>query len=165
MTWLMLRLQRRRRQLGQPPGRIRRGRRRAGGTSAVRARSTAHATSRPTPSRFGDGAPRCAHPRSAIGTGHGDSRGCRSSESARTRAAASSIASGMPSRRRQMSAMVAKLSTVLRKSGPDPSSTIGEQIDRVVGQRQRWHHPGQLAGDADRLAARRQDRQMRTRIC
>ena len=58
------------------------------------------------------------------------------SESARTRAAASSIASGMPSRRRQMSAMSGRIVVGDAEIRPGATSTVGEQFDRLVGQRQ-----------------------------
>ena len=62
-------------------------------------------------------------------------RSCRpsrisASDSARTRAAASSIASGMPSRRRQISATAAALSSVTREIGPGTAGSVDEQLDR-----------------------------------
>ena len=91
--------------------------RQAGGTRHVRTRSATRATSRPKPATSADAAPPCARPPSAIGTGRGGCPTISSSESARTRAAASSIASGMPSRRRQISVTVAALSSVIAKPG------------------------------------------------
>ena len=58
------------------------------------------------------------------------------SDNARTRAAASSIASGIPSRRRQISATAAALSSLTAKSGPGMPSPVGKQLDRFIGQRQ-----------------------------
>ena len=43
--------------------------------------------------------------------------------------------------------------------GLGPAGAVAEQLDRLVGQRQRRHPPGHLAGDADRLATGRQQRQ------
>ena len=93
-------------------------------------------------------------------------RSCRlsrisASDNARTRAAASSIASGMPSRRRQISPTAAALSSVDGEVGPGPAGAVGEQLDRLVGQRQRRHPPAHLAGHPDRLTAGRQHRQPR----
>ena len=38
---------------------------------------------------------------------------------------------------------------------------IGEQLNRLVGQRQRWHPPTQLTRHPDRLTARRKECQPR----
>ena len=45
--------------------------------------------------------------------------------------------------------------------GPGPAGAVGEQLDRLVGQRQRRHPPAHLAGHPDRLTAGRQQRQRR----
>ena len=69
------------------------------------------------------------------------------------RAAASSIASGMPSSRRQISATAAELSSVTLKSAPDLASPVGEQLDGATVERQRRHTPGQFTG-ASRIGSR-----------
>ncbi len=90
-----------------------------------------------------------------------------------TRAAASSIASGMPSSRQQMRATAAALAGVSVKPAQARLRTVDEELDRFgladafeldtarVGQRQRRHEPRALAFEAERLAAGRHDRQRR----
>ena len=95
-------------------------------------------------------------------------RSCRlstisASDNARTRAAASSIASGMPSRRRQISRHRRGIVVGDGEIGPSTAGTVGEQLDGFVGQRQRRHPPAHLAGHPDRLTAGRQQRQPRQR--
>ena len=77
---------------------------------------------------------------------------------ARTRAAASSMANGMPSSRRQISVTEAVLSSVTVKSGRARRARSVNKLDRLVGERQRRHAPRHLAGHPDRLAAGRQHR-------
>ena len=86
-----------------------------------------------------------------------------------TRAAASSTASGMPSSRRQISATAAALRLVEREAGlhrPRPLdeelhrgslAAIASSVDVARRQLERAQRPHLLAGDAERLAARRQD--------
>jgi hypothetical protein len=90
------------------------------------------------------------------------------------RAAASSMASGMPSSRRTSSARVAATSGVSSNSCC-ASRTVDEQLDGVVchhcrrfrtGRRglQRRQHEGRLALDPERLATRHQHREVRTAV-
>ena len=93
-------------------------------------------------------------------------RSCRlsrisSSDSARTRAAASSMASGMPSRRRQISVTTVGVVVGDGEIGPGTAGAVAEQLDRLVGQRQRRHPPVHLTRHAERLATRRQHRHAR----
>lgn len=43
------------------------------------------------------------------------------------------------------------------------TGAVGEQLDCLVGHRQRWHHEGHLAGDPDRFTTRRQEPKFRAR--
>ena len=96
----------------------------------------------------------------------------------RTRAAASSIASGMPSSRWQISATAAALSSVSRNDGLRRRRAVGEELH---GRKLRRSRPRaaparvrappaarsgyvRLAADAQRLAARREDRHAAGRL-
>ena len=94
-------------------------------------------------------------------------------DSAAARAAASSSASGMPSSRRQMLRHRRGVVGAEREAGRRLGRALAEEPDRLgllelragvplaVGQRQRRHPPRHLAGDAQALAARGQDAQVR----
>ena len=101
------------------------------------------------------------------------SRRCRStSEKPDSRPAASSIASGSPSRRRTMSATSAQLRRRGRGAGADPAGPVEEdrhrrdpgRVLRVrVGKRERRQPEGVLRGEPERFAAGGQHRQPRAR--
>ena len=91
-----------------------------------------------------------------------------------TRAAASSIASAIPSRRRTTAATAAAFSAVTAKLGLDRGRAFGEQPHRLrlgdrrqvgvgAGHRQRRHRHQPLPVDPEALAAGRQDHQPLTR--
>ena len=77
---------------------------RGGGRACARRRRAARGSTPPTRAACAGVPSPCARRRSAAGSGRRAPSASRSTESARTRAAASSSASGMPSRRRQMRA-------------------------------------------------------------
>ena len=83
------------------------------------------------------------------------------SGNARVRAAASSMASGSPSSRAQMSAMtVVPSSSASSIAAPAAWARVEEQPDGVVGG-QRRHRPDGLAADPQPLAARGEEAQAR----
>ena len=99
----------------------------------------------------------------------------RSADICRQRAAASSMASGMPSRRWQIWAIAGAFASptandgrarCARSTNSATASYCDSAGDRRAGRRrraaQRRHPPGDLAGHAERLTARRQHRHRRT---
>ena len=93
----------------------------------------------------------------------------RSGESWRQRAAASSMANGMPSTRRQIRTLASSSASVTTSWGRARQAAIPEQCQGAEGVdvvearclqrcRERCHAPGDLAADAQRLAARGDDR-------
>ena len=97
-------------------------------------------------------------------------------ERIRIRAAASSIASGRPSSRRQMVSTAAAFSSVSRNDGrtscarcsnsltaSDPASSEGGRRGIALGQRQRRNRPAELTLHAEGLAAGGQQDQRRAR--
>ena len=83
------------------------------------------------------------------------------SDNARTRAAASSIASGIPSRRRQISATAAALSSVMAKSVLASRARSANSSIASSAQRQRGHLPHRFPRYAERLTAGGKHRQPR----
>ena len=81
------------------------------------------------------------------GSGHVDLQGSPApATSARTRAAANSMANGIPSSRPQISATTAALSLLIVRAGLGQAGAVGEQLDGRIGHdsdgtRQRPPHP------------------------
>ena len=82
------------------------------------------------------------------------------SGNARVRAAASSMASGSPSRRAQMSAITAWWSSESSSGAPAACARATKRLHGVVG-RERRHRPDGLAADSQSLAARGEEPQRR----
>ena len=95
-------------------------------------------SSRPTPRASAGGAAPSAGPAGEQrGSGRRGRPRIRSGLSARTRAAASSMASGMPSRRAQIAATTGGVGRVHAEAGPGLGGPVDEQPHRLGGERSR----------------------------
>ena len=95
-------------------------------------RAAGRSSSRSAPAASAGAAARSGCRRSAGGSGRPAAPRSAPGDSTRTRAAASSIASGMPSSRRQISATAAALPSVEREAGRTAARPVDEQAHRLV---------------------------------